>query len=74
METKKLIEEVTSLPVEERAIIADSILKTLNPVETDIEKKWMKVAKERLIELKSGKVKPISGDEVFNKIWKKYAL
>ena len=74
METKKLIEEVTSLPVEERAIIADSILKTLNPVETDIEKKWMKVAKERLIELKSGKVKPIPGDEVFNKIWKKYAL
>jgi Putative addiction module component len=74
METKKLIEELISLPVEERAIIADSILKTLNPIDNNIEKKWMKVANDRLKELKSGNVQAIPGDEVFNKIWKRYSL
>ncbi|MCL5029482.1 MAG: addiction module protein [Bacteroidetes bacterium] len=73
MKTKKLIDEVISLPVEERALIADSILRSLNPVESDIDKKWIKIAKERLKELKSGKVKSIPGDEVFNKIRQRYS-
>ena len=73
MEIKKLIEEVISLPVEERALIADSILRSLNPVESDIDKKWIEVAKERLKDLKSGKIKSIPGDEVFNKIWQRFS-
>ncbi|NWG27992.1 MAG: addiction module protein [Ignavibacteriaceae bacterium] len=73
METKKIIDEVISLPVEERALIADSILRSLNPADSDIDKKWIKIAKDRLNDLKSGKVKAIPGDEVFNKIWKKFS-
>ena len=72
METKNIIEEVISLPVEERALIADSILRSLNPVNPEIEEKWIKVAKERLEELKSDKVKAIPGNEVFNKIKQKF--
>lgn len=63
--TKKLIDEVLSLPVEERAIIADSLLKSLNPPDQDIDTKWIGVAKRRLQEIRTGKVKPIPGDEVF---------
>ena len=68
MTTKKLIDEVISLPVEVRALIADSILRSLNPAQSDIDKKWLKAAKERLNDLKTGKVKAISGDEVLNRI------
>lgn len=73
MEIKKIIEEVISLPVEERALIADSILRSLNPVESEIDKKWIKIAKDRLNDLKSGKIKAVPGDEVFNKIWKRFS-
>lgn len=65
MKTKDLIAEAMSLPVEERAMIIDSLLKSLNPPETDIDKKWIAVAKRRLAELRSGQVQPVPGDEVF---------
>ena len=68
MKTKKLIEEALSLPVEERALIADSLLKSLNMPDANIEAKWAEVAKRRRQELRSGKVKAIPGDEVFSEI------
>jgi putative addiction module component (TIGR02574 family) len=68
MKTKKLIEEALSLPIEERAIIADSLLKSLNMPDPAKDVKWAEVAKRRLRELRSGKVKPIPGDQVFSEI------
>ncbi|MBI4825493.1 MAG: addiction module protein [Nitrospirae bacterium] len=65
---KEIIEEAASLPVEERAIVVDSLLQTLNPPDAEIEKEWLKVAKRRLAELRSGSVKAIPGDEVFAEI------
>jgi putative addiction module component (TIGR02574 family) len=70
--TKELIEEVASLPVEERAIVADSILRSLNPPESEIDRKWAQVAQRRLEELRSGEVKPIPGEQVFAKVWKRF--
>jgi putative addiction module component (TIGR02574 family) len=69
---KELIEEVASLPVEERAIVVDSILRSLNPPESDIDHRWAQVAQRRLTELRSGKVKPVPGEEVFAKVWKRF--
>lgn len=73
MKTKDLIAEAISLPVEERAMVVDSILKSLNPPESDIDKKWAAVAKQRLKELRSGEVEAIPGDEVFKRIWKRFS-
>jgi putative addiction module component (TIGR02574 family) len=73
MTTKKIIEEALSLPVEERAFIADSLLRSLNVPNTGIDRKWTEVAKRRLQELRSGRVKPIPGDEVFDKALKRFA-
>jgi len=70
MTTKKIIEEALSLPVEERALIADSLLRSLNMPDTGIDAKWAEVAKKRLQELRSGKVKPIPGDIVFDRAFK----
>ena len=73
MKTKDLISEALSLPIEERAQVVDSILKSMNTPETEIDKKWVQAAKVRLAELRSGKSISIPGDEVFNKIWKRYS-
>lgn len=69
---KEIIREAESLPVEERALIVDHLLRSLNPTSSDIDRAWAKVAKRRLMDLRSGRVKPISGDEVFEKIRKRF--
>ena len=48
MKTKDIISEMLSLPLEQRALAVDSLLKSLNPTETDIDKEWIAVAKQRL--------------------------
>lgn len=69
---KEIIQEAMSLPVEERATVVDSLLKTLNPPDMEIEKEWVRVAKRRLDELRSGRVKAIPGNEVFAEIRERF--
>jgi len=69
---KEIIQKAASLPVEERVMVVDSLLKTLNPPDIEIENEWVKVAKRRLAELRSGSVKAIPGDEVFAKIRERF--
>ena len=64
LSTKEIIKEAESLPVEERAIVVDSLLRTLNAPDPEIDREWAAVAKRRLAELRSGSVKPIPGDVV----------
>jgi putative addiction module component (TIGR02574 family) len=71
--TKEIIREVECLPVEERAMVVDCILRTLSPVSSEIEKEWIDTAKSRLSELRSGKVQAVSGDEVFDRVRKRFA-
>lgn len=63
--TAEIIHEAESLPVEERALVVDFLLRSLNPPDPEIDRKWASVAKRRLEELRSGRVKPIPGEEVF---------
>lgn len=73
MNTKQLTEEAVSLPVEERTRLVDSLLRSLNPPESNIDEKWAKEAQRRLAEIRSGQVQAISGDEVFERIRKRFA-
>jgi putative addiction module component (TIGR02574 family) len=70
--TKDIIQEATALPVEERIIVVDSLLRTLNIPNPDIDTAWVKVAKRRLAELRSGRVNPVPGDQVFARIREKF--
>jgi putative addiction module component (TIGR02574 family) len=72
MTTKEIIDKAVSLPVEERALVVDTLLRSLNPPESKIDKKWAKEAQRRLAELRSGNVKVIAGEEVFAKIWERF--
>jgi putative addiction module component (TIGR02574 family) len=73
MPMKELIAEAISLPVEERAILADTILKSLNPPDPDMDQRWAAVARRRLAELRSGQVEAVPVDEVFKKVWKRFS-
>lgn len=68
MRLQDLIDEASALPVDERALVVESLLKSLNPIEANIDEKWVEVAESRLDELDSGSVNPVPGDEVFRKI------
>ncbi len=68
MRIQELIDEVSALPVDERALVVESLLKSLNPTETDIDGQWAEVAHNRLAELESGEVQAVPGEEVFRKI------
>lgn len=72
MNTKQLIDEAVSLPVEERALVVDSLLRSLNQPESAIDKQWSEEAKHRLVELRTGRTVPIPGNEVFKKVWNRF--
>lgn len=74
MNIKDLIQEAEALPVEERALVVDSLLRSLNPPEeSKIDKKWAAVAAKRLEEVRSGAVESVPGEDVFARIWKERA-
>lgn len=72
MNTKELIDEVVSLPVEDRALVVDSLLRSLNQPESEIDKQWTVVARKRLAEMRSGSVTAVPGEKVFEKIWARF--
>lgn len=72
MNTKELIDEAVSLPQEERALMVDSLLRSLNQPESEIDRRWATVAEKRLADLQAGAVAPVAGGEVFEKIWKRF--
>ena len=73
MTTKSIIQEVISLPVEERAVIVDSILRSLNPPDAAMDQKWIEVARLRLNDMKTGQVSSVSGETIFERIWRRFS-
>ena len=69
LKIKDLIDEAEALPVEERALVVDSLLRSLNPPESRVDEQWAAVARKRLEDVRSGAVETIPGEEVFAKIW-----
>lgn len=72
MKTQDLIAAAVSLPIDERAKMVDSLLRSLNAPEIEVDKKWAEVARHRLQQLQSGEVTPITSAEVFKKIAEKF--
>lgn len=66
--TKELLSEAESLPVEERASLADALLKTVNTPDPDIDHHWLELAKKRRDEIRNGTTEPLSGELVLKRI------
>ncbi|MGA7181401.1 MAG: addiction module protein [Thiobacillaceae bacterium] len=73
MKTGELIDEVISLPVEERARLVDTLLRSLNAPDSAIDSAWVEVARRRLDELRAGRVEAVPGEAVFESIRQRYA-
>ena len=72
LKAEDLVEEAISLPVEERIILVDSLLRSLNPPESEIDQRWAALARQRLGQLRSGQVLAVRGEDVFARIWKRF--
>lgn len=71
MKTDDLIQEIRSLPVEERAHLADGILRSLNPRVPEVDQGWADLATKRLHDITTGSVQPVASDDVFDEIWRR---
>ncbi len=72
MKTSVLLDEAVSLPVEERARMVDCLLQSLNPPSETLTAEWAAVARRRFDEMMSGKVVPVEGIAVFERIRQRY--
>ena len=66
--TKELINEATSLPIDERILVVDALLKTINSPNLEVDSTWGIAAEKRLDALRIGAVHGIPADEVFARI------
>ena len=66
---EKITEAVLSLPSDARALLADRLVESLDPLtDSDVRASWATEAVRRRDEVRSGNVKSISADEVFSRI------
>ncbi len=72
MNIQNLIEDIISLPVEERIILSEIIQKSLCNVDLDSEKKWIELAMKRKNEILRGEASLILKEDVFEKIRKRF--
>ena len=61
----KMIDEVKNYPIEDRVVLADAILQTINPVDPEVQRKWIALAQRRRGEFLLGKVKAVASADVF---------
>lgn len=73
MRTGERIQEIKSLPVADRALVAECVLRSLQPTVSEIDQKWSDLASQRWQDIRSGRVTPIGSDEVFQEIWSRVA-
>lgn len=71
LEQKELFEEINILPIEVKTQLLDRLLKSINPMNSDIDSLWIEETAKRKAEIESGAVELVSGDEVFSEIAKR---
>ena len=66
MGTNEIIQEAINLKPQEKYLIIESLILSLNEQDKDIEKIWIEESQKRLDEYKNGNLKTLSFEEVFN--------
>lgn len=72
MGVKDLIDQASALPVEERALMVESLLLSLNPPDPEMDAAWTAEAYARLDALRSGEVEGVPAEAVFDRIRRKF--
>lgn len=69
MNVKELANEAIMLPIEQRVMLADLLLESINKKDEENQAKWAEVAKSRLDGLERGEVFGIDSKEVLDGAW-----
>ena len=64
----KIISMAESLPIDIKTQLIDRLLNSLHPSQKEIDELWAKEAERRVNEIKTGKVKTVPGEKVFEEI------
>ena len=73
MKTNELLSMAETLPIEIKIQLVDTLLNSMHPSQSEIDELWAKEAERRVSQIKSGKVKAISGKDVFKKIQNRFS-
>ena len=65
MVTQALLDEVLHLNAEDRSLLADTLLRSLDTPDPEIERLWLDEAERRLQAYDEGKIKAIPMEDVF---------
>ena len=69
----KVFDEALSLPASTRISLIEKLVTSLNlPISPEIDHLWAGEAERRIAEIECGEVKLIPGEDVFEKIRRKY--
>ena len=61
-----------ALPIDEKALLVDRLLKSMYPHQKEIDELWRIEVERRVEEVRSGKAKTIPGEKVFEEIEKRF--
>lgn len=64
----ELFNEIDILPIDLKTEMVDKILASITPLNSEIDKLWIKEANKRKQEIESNSVTLVDGNEVFKKI------
>jgi putative addiction module component (TIGR02574 family) len=68
----EIMDVVDSLPIDMKLELIDHLLESISPSKKEIDEAWKDEVERRIDEVDSGKVKLITGDEVFARMRKRY--
>lgn len=70
---EKIYKQALDLPINDRLVLIDRLhISTNSPTQDDIDQAWSREVERRCRELDGGKAKLIPGEEVFDKIKKRF--
>ena len=71
--TEKIYEQALDLPTGDRLILIDKLLHSTNlPTQLEVDTLWAEEVERRSKEIETGKARLIPGEEVFEKIKKRF--
>ena len=67
-QTMDIMERAEMLPIDLKLELVDRLLESISPSQKEIDELWKVEAERRVEEVRSGKVKTIPGEQVFDEI------
>ena len=68
LKQEQLFEAIDILPIDLKTEFVDKILTSITPLNSEIDKLWIKEANKRKQEIETNSVTLVNGNEVFKKI------